>query len=315
MYWLAQAPANIALIKYMGKQNSYSNLPDNSSLSYTLNNLLSTVKIELLSANKDIWEPLNIPGADEFILSQAGQSRFIKHLVMLKEYYNFTGHFLIQSCNNFPQGSGLASSASSFAALTRCAVRALSELTNQELASIDEQAQLSRLGSGSSCRSFYSPWALWKEHDVSAVNLPYQDLIHQVIVISAKEKEVSSSEAHKRVKTSPFYATRNQRAEDNLKNLLDAFSTANWRSMFETCWREFQDMHQLFSSCKEPFSYITTESQHVLNLLDGLWTKRGDGPLVTMDAGPNIHLLYRADQTDLAHQFKSDHLIGNYDVL
>ena len=43
--------------------------------------------------------------------------------------------------------------------------------------------------------------------------------------------------------------------------------------------------------------------------------EKRDGPLVTMDAGPNIHLLYRPDQAELARQFKSDYLVGNYDVL
>jgi diphosphomevalonate decarboxylase len=315
MHWLAQAPANIALIKYMGKRDANSNLPDNSSLSYTLNNLLSTVKLETLPGKKDIWEPLQIPGAGEFSLSATGQKRFIDHLVRLKEYFGYSGGFLIQSSNNFPHGSGLASSASSFAALTKCAVNALSELTNKELPSIDEQAQLSRLGSGSSCRSFYTPWALWKENEVGRVELPYSNLIHQVIVISGKEKEVSSSEAHKRVKTSVFYAKRNQRAEENLKLLLAAFGAEDWQSIYQICWREFHDMHNLFSSCEEPFNYITEQSLEVLKLLQTHWDTKGDGPIVTMDAGPNIHLLYREDQADMARRFKADHLLGNYDVL
>ena len=35
--WLAHAPANIALIKYMGKDDQATNLPANPSLSFTLN--------------------------------------------------------------------------------------------------------------------------------------------------------------------------------------------------------------------------------------------------------------------------------------
>ena len=34
-----------------------------------------------------------------------------------------------------------------------------------------------------------------------------------------------------------------------------------------------------------------------------------------MDAGPNIHILYRPDQADQALRFKKDYLVGNYDVL
>ena len=62
MHWLAHAPANIALIKYMGKKDESSNNPDNSSLSYTLNNLLSTVKLEKIDSAHDVWEPLVVPG-------------------------------------------------------------------------------------------------------------------------------------------------------------------------------------------------------------------------------------------------------------
>ncbi|MDP3267976.1 MAG: diphosphomevalonate decarboxylase [Legionella sp.] len=316
MHWLAQAPANIALIKYMGKRDEHSNLPDNSSISYTLNNLLSTVQLETIATSTDVWEPLATPGGSSFSLSATGQKRFINHLNNLKNHFGYKGNFLIQSTNNFPQGSGLASSASSFAALTKAACLALSELTQTQLPSIDDQAHLSRLGSGSSCRSFYSPWALWKaDNEVGSIDLPYKKLVHQVIVISGQEKEVSSSEAHKRVKTSPFYADRHQRAEDNLKLLLNAFVAQDWPSIYTVCWREFQDMHRLFSTCDQPFSYITDESTKVLNSLQEVWQSTGDGPLITMDAGPNIHLLYREDQSDMAHRFKAEHLVGNYDVL
>lgn len=316
MYWLAHAPANIALIKYMGKKEDSLNSPDNPSLSYTLNELKSTVRLEKSSSKKDIWEPLIIPGGIEnFVLSAEGQKRFLDHLARIKAYFGYEGGFLVQSCNNFPHSSGMASSASSFAALTRCAAIALSELTNKPIPSVDEQAQLSRLGSGSSCRSFYSPWALWEDNEVKEIDLPYKELIYQGVIISNKKKEVPSSEAHRRVKSSPFYAARSQRAKENLKLLIDSLTVQNWTLAYQVCWREFQDMHQLFSSCEQPFSYMTETGITLLRQLENFWDKKGDGPIVTMDAGPNIHLLYRTDQAELAREFKSDYLVGNYDVL
>ena len=315
MHWLAHAPANIALIKYMGKKDENSNNPANSSLSYTLNNFLSTVKLEQIDSKEDVWESLNRVGSPEFVLSEAGEKKFLNHLARIKNHFGYEGSFLVQSCNNFPHSSGMASSASSFAALTRCASFALSELTHKERPSVDEQASISRLGSGSSCRSFYSPWALWNEDEMKTIELPYQELLHQVVVVSGEPKEVSSSEAHKRVKTSDLYVTRIQRAEEHLKVLLNAFMAKDWISAYQICWREFQDMHQLFNTCKQPFAYITENSLRVLNDLEQLWDKKGDGPLVTMDAGPNIHLLYRPDQIEMARGFKRDYLLGNYDVL
>lgn len=315
MQWFAQAPANIALIKYMGKKNYEKNIPDNPSLSYTLDNLLTNVLLEQAPGNKDYWEPLPIPGAPTFNLSFAAQERFLRHLTNLKVHFNYTGAFVVRSSNNFPHSSGLASSASSFAALTKCAVIALCELTQTPLPSIEEQANLSRLGSGSSCRSFFSPWALWDDETVTPVELSYQQLIHQVILINQDEKDVSSSAAHLRILTSPFYAARCERAHHNLKLLLDAFAAKNWSAAYQVCWQEFQDMHHLFSTCAQPFSYISANSQAVLTLLQDMWQREGDGPIVTMDAGPNIHLLYRMDQAELAQKFRVDYLLGNYDVL
>ena len=315
MEWFAQAPANIALIKYMGKKDIENNIPINSSLSYTLNNLLSNVMLEHHPGKKDFWEPLDIPGTLKFNLSSDAQERFLRHLARLKAQVNYSGAFIVRSNNNFPHSSGLASSASSFAALTKCAVMALSELTETPIPPIEVQAQLSRAGSGSSCRSFFSPWALWKEDTVTAIELPYNQLLHSVIVISHAEKKVSSSEAHQRIRTSKLYPTRGQRAEENLKTLLNAFDAHDWKSAYAVCWREFQDLHSLFSTSAAPFSYMTDQSNAALVSLHELWQREGDGPLVTMDAGPNIHILYRPDQAEMAQKFKQNYLIGNYDVL
>lgn len=315
MQWFAQAPSNIALIKYMGKKDVETNTPINRSLSYTLNKLLSSVVLEKHSGKQDFWEPLVIPGMGSITLSLEAQKRFLRHLARLKATMGYTGAFIVRSNNNFPHSSGLASSASSFAALTKCALLALSELTSTELPSIETQAQLSRLGSGSSCRSFFSPWALWDVDEVRAVDLPFNDLVHQVIVISHDEKKVPSTEAHLRITTSPLYPTRSEQAEHHLKSLLHSLESSDWKSAQQICWREFQDLHHLFTTCTTPFTYFTEKGNAALSTLQELWQREGDGPLITMDAGPNIHLLYRADQEDMANKFKREYLVGNYDVL
>lgn len=315
MQWFAQAPSNIALIKYMGKKDLENNIPSNPSLSYTLDHLTSNVLLESHVGKKDYWEPLEIPGSTPIHLSLNAQERYLTHLAWLKKQFGYRGAFIVRSSNNFPHSSGLASSASSFAALTKGAAIALAELTQTPLPSVETQAQWSRRASGSSCRSFFSPWCLWHETEVQALTLPYQNLHHEVIIISHEEKKVLSSEAHKRIQSSPEFAERPLRAQKNLTELQIALEAKDWQKAYQITWREFQDMHQLFATSQPPFSYMSQRSQEILTHLQQQWETEGDGPLVTMDAGPNIHLLYRPDQIDAANRFKQTYLVGNYDVL
>src|SRR5262245_57856701 len=110
----ASAPSNIALIKYMGKEPGSGNRPANASLSYTLEHLRSFVVIE--PADKNEWRPL--PGFEPLQLSETGLKKFLGHLERLKAHWKIPGHHRVLSANNFPADCGLASSASSFAALT-----------------------------------------------------------------------------------------------------------------------------------------------------------------------------------------------------
>lgn len=304
MVWRAEAPANIALIKYMGKTEGSSNRPTNSSLSYTLDHLKSYVELEVAPAGKDdSWE--SITGSRFLHLSEKGQARFLRHLKFLKDAYQYEGGFRVRSGNEFPSDCGLASSASSFAALTQAACEALPQLTNKKPVSISEAADFSRQGSGSSCRSFYTPWAIWGTEGVRPVELPYQQLVHQVVVVDDKVKLVSSSDAHKRVITSLLFKGRVDRAEQRLRDLLNALKNERWSDAYEITWAEFWDMHALFETARPSFGYMNSDSLNVLRHVQReMWHNQGDGPLVTMDAGPNVHLLYRPEQTELAKQFQ-----------
>jgi len=314
MHWVATAPANIALIKYMGKSNARTNLPSNSSLSYTLNHLNTQVSLELHDAKQDTYQALVSPTHSSPDLSPVAKERFLQHLQFIKQQFNCNTNFIVRSGNNFPHAAGLASSASSFAALTRAAVLAIAELTHSSCPDIETQAALSRQGSGSSCRSFFTPWALWQQDQVKPVILPYNELLHQVILLDSSPKAVSSSLAHQRVLTSPQFTGRAERAEANLSTLLNALSLGRWDEARQVCWQEFHDMHALFHTSNPAFSYLTSQGMQVLSELQQHWESTGDGPLITMDAGANIHLLYRPDQQALHDSLKQRYQ-GQYYVL
>lgn len=297
---LVSAPSNIALIKYMGKIEGTGNKPTNGSLSYTLENLRTFVRLSLIDPKKsdqDSWKVLVRPDLEPLDLSEKGQVRFIQHLQNLKNKWGVSGSFLIESANNFPSDCGLASSASSFAALTLAAAEMFQKLQPQPWGQ-DKKilSELSRQGSGSSCRSLFSPWALWQAEYAEPMAIPLTQLHHIVVVVEDSKKEVSSSAAHKLVTTSPRFAGRPERAEIRLKDLAQALCFDDWHLARQIVWDEFMDMHRLFETSQPPFSYMNEASKQVLEDCQKFWNRWQDGPLVTMDAGANIHMLFRQEQ-------------------
>ena len=291
-HWSSSAPSNIALIKYMGKTDTTKNIPTNSSLSLTLEKLRTYVEVsEVSETGNDKWQPLEKEGVLPINLTEKAQHRFLTNWQRLKDYFKIEGRFLIESASNFPADCGIASSASSFAALTKVAYKVAQDKgqQNKDL-TLEQLAQLSRGASGSSCRSFFGPFCEWSEQIVGMTSA-YDPLFHFVVIVDGEPKKLSSSQAHMQVTTSELFKGRPERAERRLgqvKTLLREKNLVSWCQLYELCWQEFWDMHALFETSSPSFGYMATDSVKVLNLTRGLWETLNDGPVVTMDAGSEL---------------------------
>lgn len=292
------APSNIALIKYMGKSQVSGNKPTNGSLSFTLDGLVTRLKISAAAGPQD--ELRSLQGEHQVELSEKGKKRFLEFFAFLKSEFGIQGPCLIESGNNFPSDCGLASSASSFAALTKGAYEYAKQqgVLRSEI-SLEELSRLSQKGSGSSCRSFFTPFAVWESEGARAIDVGQKNWRHSVLILESQKKEVSSSQAHVQVLTSLLFQGRVERAENRLRDLIVALRRDEWEKAFELCWAEFWDMHALFETSNPSFGYMNGSALNALGQIRGFWKREGDGPLVTMDAGPNVHLLFRADQAEL----------------
>jgi len=355
--WSATAPSNLALIKYMGKQDrssKYKNLQSipessfshylfipieltshlsskdqnrfwfenravNPSLSYTLPHFVTQVRLKKAPIAR--WKPFEKSPFDERqrfshesldnSLSQKEQDRFLSFFKFLKNFFKIPGHYEISSESNFPKSTGIASSASSFSALTFATYKlaqekSLLEKQKQKLITRQVLANLSRVGSGSSCRSFFSPYCIWNNYKIYLFSNAFESLDHQLLLIDSDPKKISSSLAHQRVKTSPLFKARPDRALRRMNLLKSALSLGDWKSCYTTVKEEFLDMHSLFESSKTPFSYQNKNTVQVIDLIDYIWKKRGEGPLITMDAGSNIHLLYKNNQKKIKTEINQE---------
>jgi diphosphomevalonate decarboxylase len=312
MTWTAERPSNIALIKYMGKKDQEKNIPSNSSISWTLDHLVTTVELKTIEGEQDQW----VLGLSDFPfeMTEKGRQKFLTHAKRVKDHFGVEQCFEIASSNNFPADCGIASSASSFAALTEALCAACSEISGKQITT-EDKAILSSRGSGSSCRSFWSGMVLWNEDGVGPQDTALQHLQHQVVLLGTGAKEVSSSDAHKRIATSLLNRGRSERAETRLNQSLLAMREDRWQDLYDIVWQEFFDMHALFETATPPFSYFEPATTEFLQNLRRYWREHGDGPIVTMDAGPNVHLLWRQDQKKQTLSFFAKEIEGRWTCL
>lgn len=141
----ARAHANIALVKYWGKRDRALNLPAEGSLSLTLAALTTRTTVRF-GADLD---------ADRLVLDGApatgkALARVSAWLDRVRRMAGMDRRAEVVSDNDFPTASGLASSASAYAALALAASRAAGLDLDARALSV-----LARCGSGSAARSIH----------------------------------------------------------------------------------------------------------------------------------------------------------------
>ena len=112
----AIASPNIAFIKYWGDRDPSLHIPSNGSISMNLEGLYSRTKVtftkglpqDLLSINGDLTRGESLKRVSNFLDK-------VRQLAGIQRYAT------VESTNNFPMGTGIASSASAFAALSLAA--------------------------------------------------------------------------------------------------------------------------------------------------------------------------------------------------
>lgn len=294
----AIAPANIAFIKYWGKKDEELRLPLNSSISMNLSNCLTTTTVEfsdkytedqfILLSNNDRKKTLE----RNIAISENETKRVIKYLNRIRNIAKIKEFAKVVSENNFPSSSGMASSASGFAALTlAAAVAAGLTLSEKEL------TILARVGSGSACRSIpdgFVEWKYGKENSSSyAYSLypsSYWDLRDIILLVNSDNKKVSSTTGMENVWTSNLMEKRLKEIPNRLDKIKLALKEKNFPLLGLTCEQDCLSMHKVANTQKPAIFYWTNKTEEIIKKVKS-WRSAGLEVYFTVDAGPNVHLL------------------------
>lgn len=294
-----RAYTNIALIKYWGKADEQLMIPQNNSLSLTLDAFYSETRVTFDSKYAE----------DELILDSVKQDasslkKAQKILDFVRSQAQFNSAARIESKNFVPTAAGLASSASGLAALAGAASLAAGlRLTRYELSA------LARLGSGSACRSIFGGFSEWeKGHDHESshaypIDAHSDQLAMLFIIVKSQPKEVSSTQGMQHaVSTSPYYPGWLTSTKDDLIKIKSAIQNDDIKQIGQIAESSALKMHALNFSSFPPFNYWTPESIEAMNHVKIL-RNNGFTTYFTMDAGPNIKIICPKDEVQAVSQY------------
>ncbi len=303
--------SNIAFIKYWGVADSSLNLPLNNSISMTLADAHTTTTVAWDDSANLSTDTIIIDGAQ---LQGAPAERIVAHLDRLRNLAGVSHTARVVSKNNFPMASGIASSASGFAALTVAAAAALDlPLDATQLSTV------ARLASGSASRSLFGGFVEWErgwgegESEGQSLPTPHSSLLdsrsvaHQlhdenhwalrdvIAIVSASAKQVSSSSGHRLAATSPFTAARTQCVSEWLPTVRRAIAARDFSLLGPVLELDALAMHGVMMTSTPGLLYWQPGTLDVLHAVRRWREEDGLPVYFTIDAGPNVHLICEAD--------------------
>ena len=317
------SPSNIALVKYWGKRENQ--IPANPSISFTLASCATITKVHFKKREKkddNFSFELLFEGEvkDEFKPKiNTFLRRIEQYLPFLKDY-----HFKIDTSNSFPHSSGIASSASGMSALALCFMemeRTFSNAISQEYFN-KKVSFLSRLGSGSACRSIEGPLVQWGDcnafegsSNLFGIKYPYE--VHSVfnnfqdtiLLVDKGEKQVSSTVGHELMHGHPFASQRFEQAHNNLEKLRTVFAEGNLNEFISIVESEALTLHAMMMTSSP---YFILMKPNTLSIINAIWKFRKESKThvcFTLDAGANVHLLYPENEREVVLHFIKEVLV------
>jgi diphosphomevalonate decarboxylase len=284
--------SNIAFIKYWGVADAALNLPLNASISMTLADAHTTTTVEWLAGSNATHDELTVDGVP---LTGHGAERLVRHLDRLRALAGVTWRARVVSQNNFPAASGIASSASGFAALTVAGCAALGlTLDGTQLSA------LARRGSGSASRSLFGGFVEWVrgEKDASSVAHPlfpaeHWALYDLVAVVSSAAKAMSSEGGHRLANTSPLLSGRLATLPGALAAVRGAIAARDLHRLGPVIEQDALAMHAVMMTSTPALLYWQPGTLEILHAVHA-WRVDGLAVYFTIDAGPNVHLICEA---------------------
>lgn len=281
---IATAHANIALAKYWGKADVGRNLPAVPSLSMTLDGMTTRTEVVFDAALERDELELNGKVATPKVLARA-----VTLLDRVRKEANTSVYARVISHNDFPTASGLASSASGFAALA-LAARAAAGLPFD----LEQASDLARQSSASAARSVYGGYVALDLGAQAARRVAKREHFPLSLVVGVTaegEKAVGSTEGMEHTRhTSPYYSAWIESAPELTRRIEKAVLAADLAALGPLVEQSALSMHACMWAAAPAIVYFSAATLSIFHAV-GQLRAAGCWAYCTMDAGPHVKVL------------------------
>ncbi|RLD82905.1 MAG: diphosphomevalonate decarboxylase [Bacteroidetes bacterium] len=314
-----QSPSNIALVKYWGKHGVQ--LPSNPSLSFTLNNCHTTTELQWEAGDGNIDLLFDGQRKERFTARARDYISSIASIFPFLKEYNLH----IDSTNNFPHSAGIASSASAMSSLALCLCSMEYEVTGKTLTEEEfyqKASNIARLGSGSAARSVYGGYVSWGKSDKipgssdeyatplpMEINESFKDIRDTILIVDQGIKVVSSRAGHKLMDRHPYAQQRFARANKNFNDLTKALQEGDDPNFIRIVEQEALGLHALMMSSTPGYILLKANTLNIIHRIRAFRDLSCTTLCFTLDAGPNVHLLYHGSDSAEVEEFITEELL------
>jgi diphosphomevalonate decarboxylase len=319
-----RSPYSLELIKHFGEREH--RLPANPSLSMTLSEAFADVSVEY-----GFIETLSLPGVHcslqgindpdtekkicSFVENAVVDIPVLKNLRM-NINARVTPLHSSQSISLSPLYSSLA--------LCLCSIEEnINGTVTGPMDFYRKSSYLARLGSGNACRSVYGGYVTWGKSDDFAefsnfyahpfpfeVHPVFQQMEYNLLIISSEARKITDVTGHKLMKGHPYSGGRSDQARSNLNKLIQVLQSGDTNAFVSIIENEASSLHAMIMSSPEDVILLKPETIAIIERVRLFRDKNQVPVCFTLNASPNVHLLYPGTCKDQVSAFVEKELLS-----
>jgi diphosphomevalonate decarboxylase len=137
----------------------------------------------------------------------------------------------------------------------------------------------------------------------------FREMRDAILVVSSKEKEVSSRAGHALMEGHPYARQRYEMAMTHILQLSDSLKSGDFDEFIRITESEALNLHALMMTSHQSYLLLEPNTINIVNIIRKFRKETSIPVCFTLDAGPNVHMLYPAANESVIRNWIDEELV------